>query len=223
LCSKVLVENATARYPGRVTIPPSVRPIRNVDPPGLQARAMDNLQFIRDTMERAGSFTAVSGLGMMGDGVLALVAAPTAHAVRGATGRWLAVWLATAAVALALSGVATARKARRARVPLFSGPGRKLLLSFAPPMLVGALLTAVLYGHRGATLLPGVWLLLYGTAVATGGAFSVRIVPAFGFCLMLLGAVALFAPASWGDWLLAAGFGVAHVLFGALVARRHGG
>jgi len=184
---------------------------------------MDNLQFIRDTMERAGAFTAVSGLGMIGDGVLALAAAPTAHALRGAAGRWLAVWLVTAVLALALSWWATARKARRARVPLLSGTGRKLLLSFAPPMLVGALLTAVLYHHQDAALLPGIWLLLYGTAVAAGGAFSVRIVPAFGFFLMLLGAVALFAPPSWGDWLLAAGFGGAHVAFGALVARRHGG
>jgi len=194
-----------------------------VDPPALQARAMDNLQFIRDTMERAGSFTAVSGLGMIGDGALALAAAPTAHAFRGATERWLAVWLATAVIAVALSAVATARKARRARVPLLSGPGRKLLLSFAPPMLVGALLTAVLYRHQDAALLPGIWLLLYGTAVAAGGAFSVRIVPAFGFSLMLLGTVALFAPAAWGDWLLAAGFGGAHVAFGVLIARRHGG
>jgi hypothetical protein len=184
---------------------------------------MDNLEFIRETMERAGSFTAVSGLGMIGDGVLAVVAAPVAHALRASVDLWLATWLATAVVALALSGAATARKAHRARAPLLSGPGRKLLLSFAPPMLVGALLTAVLYRHGLAQLLPGVWLLLYGTAVVTGGAFSVRIVPALGLALMALGAVALAAPLGWGDWLMAAGFGGGHIAFGILVARRYGG
>ena len=183
---------------------------------------MDNLQFIRDTMEQAAAFTAVSGLGMVAVGVLGLAAAPIGHAVRGDAPRWLTVWLATAASALVLSALTTIRKARRAQASLLSGPGRKLLFAFAPPMAVGALLTVVLYQHGMTALLPGVWLLLYGTAVVTGGAFSVRIVPALGLTLIALGALALFAPSVAGDWFMGAGFGAAHVLFGALIARRHG-
>jgi hypothetical protein len=196
---------------------------RPADPPALQARAMDNLQFIRDTMEQAGAFTAVSGLGMVGVGALALVAVPVARAFRTNPAVWLAVWLAVAASAGALSAVMTVRKARRANASLLSGPGRKLLLAFAPPMFVGALLTTVLLRHGQVQLLPGVWLLLYGAAVMTGGAFSVRIVPALGVALIALGAAALFAPPAWGDWFMAAGFGAAHLGFGALIAWRHGG
>jgi hypothetical protein len=67
------------------------------------------------------------------------------------------------------------------------------------------------------------WLLMYGTAIVTGGAFSVRVVPVMGLCIMLLGAAALLAPAHWGDLLMAAGFGVVQIGFGIWIAQRFGG
>ena len=90
-------------------------------------------------------------------------------------------------------------------------------------VVVGALLTVIFVQAGMLTALRGSWLLLYGTAVVAGGAFSVRIVPLMGICFMALGAVALFAPHPWGPWLLAAGFGGLHIVFGIIIARRHGG
>jgi hypothetical protein len=124
---------------------------------------------------------------------------------------------------VAIAAPAAATKARRANSTLFSGPGRKFLLSFAPPIIVGGLLTFALYAAGAASVLPGVWLLLYGTAIVTGGAFSVRIVPVMGFCLMSLGTAALIAPAAWGDAFMAAGFGVLQIGFGVWIARHYGG
>ena len=115
------------------------------------------------------------------------------------------------------------RKARGAGLSLFSGPGRRFALSFAPPLFAGALLTFVLFAAGRSSVLPGLWLLLYGTGVVTGGAFSVRIVPVMGLCFMLAGAIALFLPAAWSNAVMAAGFGLIHVVFGVLIARRHGG
>lgn len=173
-------------------------------------------------MERAGSFTAVPGWGQVGVGATALVAALLA-ARQPTPELWLATWLGEAVVALGIGGATMVRKAFAVNDPLLSGPGRRAGLSFLPPMVVGGLLTVALSRAGLWHALPGTWLLLYGTGFVTGGAFSVRIVPVMGVCFMTLGAVALLGPAAWGNWLMAAGFGALHIVFGTLIARRHGG
>jgi hypothetical protein len=191
-------------------------------PVALHDRAMDDLRYIRDAMERAGKFTAVSGWGEVSVGVTALVAAWVASA-QAEPGMWLAVWAVEAVVALAIWGTAVVRKARAARIPLLSGAGRKMALSVAPALGAGALLTAALYAEGLAALLPGVWLLMFGTGIVGAGTYSVRIVPVMGLSFMVLGAIALAAPSAWGNALMATGFGGLHVVFGILIARRYGG
>ena len=202
----------------------SVRPIRNApsDPIPLHSHALDNLRYIRETMERAESFTAVPGWGGVLMGVTALGASFVASQ-QPTRNLWLGTWVVEALVALIVGGWAMDRKARRAEQPLLSGPGRKFALSYSPPILVGILLTFVLSRAGLAHVLPGMWLLLYGTAVVTGGAFSVKIVPVMGLCFMLMGAVALLTPPALGNYLMAAGFGGLHIIFGIIIARRHGG
>ncbi len=195
---------------------------RPAEPIALDARARDNLRFIRETMERAASFTAVPGWGGVAMGITALGAAAVASRQE-SSAAWLITWVAEAALAVAIAGWTTLSKARIAGVSLFSGPGRRFALSFVPPLLVGALLTIVLFRAELTAAIPGMWLLLYGTGVVTGGAFSIRIVPLLGLCFMVLGAVALFCPASWSNGFLAVGFGGLHIIFGAVIARRYGG
>jgi hypothetical protein len=184
---------------------------------------MDNLRFIRETMERAGAFTAVSGWGEVGIGLSALAAAWVAARAPLGGGRWVAIWLGEALLSLVIALAAMARKARASREPLASRPARKFALSFAPPMVAGAILTAVLYRDGLAALLPGIWLLLYGAGVVSAGTFSVRIVPVMGLSFLLAGAAALLAPPALGNVFMAVGFGGLHVGFGLLIARRHGG
>ena len=173
-------------------------------------------------MENAAEFTAVPGWGGVAMGASALAATFLASR-QDSPSAWLAVWLAEVFVGVAIAAPAAATKARRANSSLFSGPGRKFALSFAPPIFVGGLLTLALFEFGAVALLPGVWLLLYGTAIVTGGSFSVRAVPIMGMCLMVLGAAALFAPASWGNLFMAAGFGVVQIAFGVWIALRYGG
>jgi hypothetical protein len=192
------------------------------DPPVMHERAMDNLRFIRETMERAGPFTAVSGWGEVIIGLTAVVAALVAGA-QPTPARWVMVWLAEAAVAGSISAWATSRKARSAHVPMLSGPGQKLVLAFAPAMLVGAVLTGALWMHGLVGMLPAVWLLLYGAGVTAAGAYSVPTVPVMGAAFIAVGVAALFTPPAWNTALMVAGFGGLHMVFGFLIARRHGG
>jgi hypothetical protein len=190
--------------------------------PALQDRALDNLRYIRETMERAGAFTAISGAGMVASGAVALAAAAATFG-RPLDHRWVVTWLGAAVAAALISGGSIVHKARRAGVPLMSGAGRKLFVNLLPAMFIGALLTIALQQAGVPALLPGAWLLLYGAAVVAGGAHSVRSIPVMGACFLALGTAALFAPATWASTFMALGFGVTHVAFGTLVARRYGG
>lgn len=182
----------------------------------------EQLRYIRDTIERASAFTAVPGWGGVAVGVTALGAAAIASR-QDDPQQWLLIWLGEALLAGLIGAWSVAWKAKAAGLPLLSGPGRRVAFSFAPPLLVGALLTVVLWRAELVEILPGVWLALYGTAVITGGAFSIEVVPLMGLCFLVLGAVALFSPRAWGDAFMAAGFGGLHIVFGALIARKYGG
>jgi hypothetical protein len=183
---------------------------------------MDNLRYIRETMEGASAFTGVPGWGGVAMGVTALCTALIAS-FQPLGRRWLAIWVGEAIISISIAAWAVSRKVKRAAIPLLSKPGRKFALSFSPAMVAGLLLTIALYRTGLVWMLPGVWLLLYGAAVANAGAFSVKIVPTMGLCFMLCGAAALFSPSGWGDAYMAVGFGGLHILFGLVIARRHGG
>jgi hypothetical protein len=191
-------------------------------PVEIQSHAIENLRVIRETMERASAFTAVPGRGGMAMGVSALAAALIASR-QASQSAWLTVWVGELVVAVTIGVTAVWLKARATNSPVWSAPGRKFALAFAPPLVLGALLTTVL-GEAGLSrLLPGLWLSLYGIAVIGAGAFSVRVVPAMGAGFLALGCAALFAPAGWQNVSLAAGFGGLHLLFGWIIARRYGG
>ncbi|MGH2354873.1 MAG: hypothetical protein ACRDI2_06855 [Chloroflexota bacterium] len=188
----------------------------------LDQHALDNLRFIRETIERAGPFTAVPGRGQVVIGVTALAAAAVAS--RQATVEaWLGTWMAEAVLSGLIGLWAIRHKARAKGQGLLARPNRRFAFSFAPPMIAGALLTLACYLSGAVAMLPGMWLLLFGAGVTSGGMSSVRIIPVMGVSFLGLGAVALFAPPTWGDAFMAAGFGIMLIAFGVIIARRYGG
>jgi hypothetical protein len=192
------------------------------EPLELHAHAMDNLRYIRETIERAGSFTAVPGIGGMLMGSTALAAAWIANRSTG-RGVWLGVWLLEGFLALLIGIAAAALKSRGVNLPLLSGPGRKFVAGFTPAMMAGAVLTAVLFRGGQSVYLQGLWLLLYGASVVSAGGASARVVPLMGACFMLAGTVGLLLPQAAGDIVLAAGFGGLHIIFGTIIAVKYGG
>ena len=191
-------------------------------PVALHDRAIDNLRYIRETMERSGSFTHVSGIGGVVMGLIALSASVLAVQNPAPT-TWVGIWIGAAALSISVAVLTMARKSRAEGTPLLSGPGRRFIWNVTPPLVAGTVLTAALTQAGLTHLLPGTWLLLYGTSVVTGGSYSVRAVPVMGLAFMAAGAAALLSPPGWGDAFMAAGFGGLHIVFGIVIWRKHGG
>lgn len=190
--------------------------------PSTSSDVLDQLQFIRHTMESATSFTAVPGWGMVMLGGTALAVAFLARRVDSQL-TWVVLWLGEALLAGLISLVAMVKKTGSLAKLAASIPARKCALSLAPPLAAGAVLTIVMMEQHLYSVLPGMWLILYGVAVITGGAFSVRVIPVMGICFAIFGTLALAMPSNWANGIMAAGFGGLHVVFGLLIARRHGG
>jgi hypothetical protein len=190
--------------------------------PSVGEHAVESLSFIRRTMERSATFSAVPGRGGVVMGGIGLAAAAVG-AVQPTAERWLAVWLGAAAAAMVVGVVSMRRKARRLGMPLTGAAGRRFALSLAAPLVAGAALTGGLLMRGDWALMPSVWLLLYGAGVVTGGAFSVAPMRVLGYGFMALGLVALLTPPTWGNVWLALGFGALQAGFGWHIARAHGG
>lgn len=198
----------------------------------LHQRAARDLAFIRDTMARSGSFTAMSGVGTVAVGCCAILGDVIA-VQRVIPGWWLGTWFVIGALSVLIGFGAMVRKSRRSHSPLTRGVGRRFLLSFLPPLFAGGILTFALYVRGAYDLLPGTWLLLYGVGVVTGGTFSVRFIPVMGGCFMALGVAALalatfdysaqIGPVTGADATLVCGFGFLHIVCGVVIARYHGG
>ncbi len=190
-------------------------------PAALHDRAIDDLRYIRETMVRSAAFTAISGVGVAAMGVVAVVAFLVA---RGTTPTgWVGTWMVAAVVGFLVSLGATVHKAQRIGETLTTGPGRRFVLGSAPALVVGGLLTWPILGTGRIELLPPVWILLYGTAVTAGGAFSVRPVPLMGLAFLGAGVIALLLPSGYENATMLAAFGGLHIIFGTWISWRHGG
>jgi hypothetical protein len=188
----------------------------------INQHALENIRYIRETMERAGSFTAVPGSGGVLMGVSALLTTVISTQLP-SWEMWFVAWLGEALLAFAIGSWAMVQKAKIVKSPLLNGPGRKFALSLLPALIAGMVLTLVLYRQQLFVLMPGVWLLLYGVAIVTGGAYSVRVVPIMGVSFMIIGCLALFSSLAWAHWFMGVGFGGLHLVFGAIIARKYGG
>lgn len=192
------------------------------EPVNIGDRAIDNLKFIRETMERSTVFTSVPGYGGILMGVTAIVAAYIANS-QAYIRDWLIVWLLEAALAFSIGLLAMWQKTKLSKTSLLSNPARKLLMNSLPPMLCGIFITIGLWRFGDFEVMIPVWILCYGAAVVCGGAFSVKAVPLMGWCFMALGAIAFFLPANTGQLMMGLSFGVLHIVFGLIIGRKFGG
>lgn len=187
----------------------------------IRDHAEDNLRYIREAMERAGSFTSIPGWGGFVIGLTAIATAIVAAQFD--SKRWLAAWLIDAVVAAIIGAITAAIKGRRAGTSFTSVASRRFFTAYGAPLIAGAIITLALWRVDAYAAMPATWLLLYGTSFVSSGAFSIRVIPLLGICFMLLGIAAALVPFAVANVLLGAGFGGLHVIFGLIIARRFGG
>ena len=188
----------------------------------MHERAAESIEFIRETMVRSASFTAVPGQGGVVMGAIGVIAAVMASRTSDPR-TWLATWLVAALVAAPIGLAATIMKAKRNNVALWSASGRRFMQGFLPALVAGAALTWPLVNAGHAELLAPTWLLLYGAGILAGATASIPVLTWLGAEFMLLGVAAVVTNGQWADVWLGAGFGGLQMVYGVIIARKHGG
>jgi hypothetical protein len=186
----------------------------------LDSHALGTLNYIRASIESAGTF-AVPGIAGIAMGIVG-VAATLVTSLPGLGSYWLQIWL-LAAIAASVTGVVLVARQQARGFILYRGPARKFVLSLCPSLLAGAVLTAVFWEGGLTSLIPGMWLLLYGCAVLSASlmtsAAMVRLVAIMGGLFVVYGLIAFQLPDRWHNYVLGLGFGALHLLFGILIGR----
>ena len=201
--------------------PPPNSPRRR-EPTPIDSGAVENLRYIRSTIDAVHTFTTVPGKGCIAMGLTALVAVGV-ESIPQLAQHWLAVWVGAAIVACGSALWFMEQKARAQGLSLRRAVARRFFMTMAPAFLAGAILTAALAGQVDRELITGMWLLLYGAGLAACGLFAIPAVFTAGIAFMALGTATLWLPPGSAAIVLALGFGGIHVALGVTIMRHHGG
>ena len=191
-------------------------------PTPIDAGALENLRYIRDTIAAVGTFSTVPGKGCIGIGLTALTAAGL-ESIPQLASSWLQIWVGAAIMAAAVALFFMEEKAKAQGLSLRRAVARRFFMTLVPAFVAGGVLTAALADDVGRNSITGIWLLLYGSGLAACGVFAPRAVLTAGLAFMALGTVALGLPPGWAPGILALGFGGLHIALGIVILREHGG
>ena len=195
---------------------------RRIDPTPIDFGAVENLRYIRSTIEAAHTFTTVPGKGCIAMGLTALVAVGI-ESIPQLASYWLGVWVGAAIVACGSALWFMEQKARAQGLSLRRAVAKRFFMTLAPAFIAGAILTAALAGRVDREIVTGMWLLLYGTGLAACGLFAIPAVFTAGLAFMALGTATLWLPPGSAHVVLALGFGGIHLVLGTTIVRHHGG
>jgi hypothetical protein len=183
----------------------------------LDSHAAATLRYIRSSMEGA-VLLAVPGsagivLGTIGLLAMALCLAP------GLSKYWLGIWLGAALIGAVAGSILIVRESSLRDLRLAGTPLLKFALYLSPTLGAGLVMTAVHWYGGNLHAIPGTWLLLYGCALVTASAATIRIIATLGALYILFGLAALLLADDLQIWILGAGFGGLHIVFGFLIRR----
>ena len=203
----------------------------------------NELRDIKDMMERSSRFISLSGLSGIAAGICALIGAWFARAAvevsRNTGGGYrdrdesdsilrgdfinsglMQIALLTFMAALFFAFIFTYRRSKRTNVPIWGTTARRLLIHVAVPMITGGIfLIALLKNGVYGFVAPGC-LIFYGLGVLNASKYTLPETKWLGYSEILLGIANLFFPGQ-GLYFWAVGFGVLHIIYGALMWQKY--
>lgn len=189
---------------------------------------IDDLRYIRSTMERSGKFLSLSGMSGVIAGLLALAGAAVAYQVvyQGYTftGNTLADMILIAGIvlvgAVSFGVYFSFRKAKKTGAKFWMPVTLQLLKDAGVPLAVGGVFSILLIYHNTSFLVASAMLVFYGLALISAGARTYRDIKILGVCEVVIGILAgIFT--QYGLFLWALGFGVMHILYGIVLYKKY--
>ncbi|EAY24584.1 hypothetical protein [Microscilla marina] len=205
-----------------------------------QQEYVETLTEIRSLMEKSSRFLSLSGLSGIFAGVFALLGAGAAFVYLKAPYAdyytrainaddsinidFLTFFIIDALSVLVLSLSAgvyfTWRKAKRKGLKLMPKPAVRLFWNLMIPLATGGLFCVVLGYHGYFALVAPCTLIFYGLALVNGSRYTLNEIRYLGITEIALGLISSFL-IGYGLLFWAIGFGVLHIVYGALMWYRH--
>ncbi len=205
-----------------------------------QQQSLEDLQHIKQMMERSSRFISLSGLSGIAAGVCALVGAWFANEVitdnGGPSGyrelvaktlevsslqdfmghRLFQIAMYTFFAALLFAFLFTWLRSKKNNVPMWGYSSRRLLINVFVPMIAGGiyLFRQMQFGNYGL-IAPGC-LIFYGLALVNASKYTLGEVRYLGYCQVLLGIINCWF-VGYGLYFWAIGFGLLHIIYGSVM------
>ncbi|QXU48635.1 hypothetical protein KYG33_17870 [Chryseobacterium sp. D764] len=197
----------------------------------------EDLSHIRSMMERSSRFISLSGLSGVVAGLTAIIGAIYVYFVfqregisyfdgdRNILGPALVKELVLIGIIILivaiLSGyIFTANKSKKKGVKIWDVTTKRLLITFAVPLVAGGVFClALLYHHLFVFIAPAT-LIFYGLALVAAERYTLTDVKYLGYFEIVLGLISLFI-LGWGLVFWAIGFGVLHIVYGLIMHKKY--
>jgi len=187
---------------------------------------------IRDMMERSVKFISLSGLSGVLAGIYALAGAVVAYltvsgldyeraSLRTPDLPLLILIAVIVLVASILTGVWMSHvKAKKYGLKLWTPTSRTLLINMLVPLVTGGAFILIMLFTGHFYLAAPSCLIFYGLALIQASANTFQEVRYLGYCEIVLGLVSALMP-GYGLIFWAAGFGVLHIVYGAIMHNKY--
>lgn len=196
-----------------------------------------DLASIRSMMERSVKFFSLSGMSGIMAGIYALAgvtfvywkahtpALPFGYLPDGVVDSSRLVQVVLIAMIVLIASIATGfwlsnRKAEKHNVRIWNTTSKTLMINLAIPLVTGGLFILILLGTEHHNLVAPSSLVFYGLALINASANLYDEIRYLGYFEIGLGLISAILP-GYGLIFLAVGFGVLHIVYGAVMHYRY--